>query len=133
MRVLIVDDEHAARVFLRGVLQAYGSCEEAGDGKEAVRLFRESHERGQPFDLVLMDIMMPNQDGQEALEAIRHVERTHNVTDREKMVKVIMVTALTDSGSVLRAYQDGGATAYLPKPVNVNNLVDLLQDLDFID
>lgn len=132
-RILIVDDERRARLFLREVLKPFGLCDEAEDGETAVEMFREALVSGNPYKLVFMDIMMPVMDGQQALENIRAIEHSHGHDLHGGGVKVVMITALNDSENVIKAYHEGGASAYLPKPVTVNNLLDLLADLKVID
>jgi two-component system chemotaxis response regulator CheY len=75
-----------------------------------------------------MDIMMPKMDGHEALQEIRNLEREANIPPT-KEVKVIMATALSDPKNVVRAYYKGGATAYLPKPVEKSVLLDTIRGL----
>lgn len=69
MRILIADDNQINREFVRGVLSG-GAHEitEAADGREAVERFSEG-----PFDLILMDLRMPEMDGLEATLAIRRM------------------------------------------------------------
>ncbi len=129
MRILIVEDDYTSRTYLRGILNKLGECVEAVDGLEAVQAFEKALDEQNPFDLVLMDIMMPNKDGHEALQEIRDIEHQRGVQPREE-VKVIMATALSDPKNVVRAYYRGGATAYLPKPVEKSALLSTLKELD---
>ena len=55
-------------------LARYGDCHIAVNGKEAVEAFRIGFECGEPYDLVCMDIMMPEMDGQTAVKEIRALE-----------------------------------------------------------
>src|SRR5277367_4581089 len=66
-RVLLVEDDLASRLVLRTFLSRYGECHIAVNGKEAVEARRASLERGQRYDLICMDIMMPEMDGREAV------------------------------------------------------------------
>ncbi len=80
---------------------------------------------GDPYELVLLDIMMPGMDGQEALKRIRDIERKHHV-DGAGEAKVIMVTALDSPKSVIEAFFHGGCTDYLAKPITQKDLLDKL-------
>ncbi len=101
MRILIVDDERMIREVLREYI-IYGGYEavEASNGEEAVRLCRQME-----FDVVLMDIMMPQMDG---FEAVRQILR-------EKDVAVIMLSALGEEYDKLRAFELG-VDDYVTKP-----------------
>jgi two-component system chemotaxis response regulator CheY len=79
-----------------------------------------------------MDIMMPNMDGHQALKELRAIEQEAGILPPDE-VKVIMVTALNDPKTVVRAYYKGGAAAYLPKPIEVESLYTILRDLGLIE
>ncbi|HEX7501078.1 MAG TPA: response regulator, partial [Polyangia bacterium] len=74
MRILIVEDDMTSRILLRKMLEPFGSCDMAVNGKEAVEAFRQAQEADEPYALVCLDIMMPELDGQEALQAMRAQE-----------------------------------------------------------
>ena len=75
MRILIVEDEITCRMLLKEILSLYGDCDIAVDGEQAIYAFRLAWEENKPYDLICMDIMMPNIDGQKALEKIREKKR----------------------------------------------------------
>lgn len=132
MRILIVEDEFTSRKLLTALLADFGDCDTASDGVECVTAFREALAAGTPYDLVCMDIMMPNKDGHQALKEIRAIEQEYDVATSDE-AKVIMVTALSDPKTVVKAYYKGGAAAYLPKPIEVESLHAILRDLDLIN
>lgn len=105
-RLLVVDDNEMNRDVLSRRLQKQGyQVAMANDGKEALLRLR-----AEPFDLVLLDVMMPEMDGYEVLghlksdEALRHIP-------------VVMISAIGESESVVRCIEMG-ADDYLPKPFN---------------
>ncbi|MFH0878135.1 MAG: response regulator, partial [Lentisphaerota bacterium] len=67
LRILVVDDMLLHRTVVLRLLQQYGPCEQASDGEEAVKLFTIALDEKKPYNLVVMDIIMPVIDGNEAL------------------------------------------------------------------
>lgn len=104
--VLVVDDNEMNRDMLSRRLQRQGHhVEIATHGREALAMI-ESHK----FDLVLLDIMMPEMNGYEVLEFLK---ADHNL----RHLPVIMITAVDEIESVVRCIELG-ADDYLPKPFN---------------
>jgi len=128
MRILIVEDDPVGRSFLQGLLMEYGECGEAVDGIEAVKAFDLAWESGQPYDVMFLDIMMPNMNGHEALRIIREKERERGVPALAE-IKVIMTSALDDVQDVTQSFVQGGASAYLVKPFNRNMVIEELHKL----
>jgi len=131
MKYLIVEDDFAARRLLKRYLSDYGDCDIAVDGHEAVEAFRQAMDEKEPYDLICLDIMMPNMDGREALRAIRQIEHEHG-TDGLDGVKVIMTTALGDSENVIGSFREG-CEAYIVKPVEKDKLLEEMESLGLIE
>ncbi len=117
MRFLVVDDDFQARSVLQRLLHPYGITEVATDGEEAVEAFRLALRQGEPYDLIMLDILMPNIDGQDALREIREIEKEMRIPE-DKAVKVIMVSGFEDAKDVRDAFFLGSAASYLVKPVH---------------
>ena len=131
MKILVVEDDFKNRKLLQSQLSLFGECDTAVDGEEAILAFRMSLDNQQPYDLICMDIRMPNIDGKEALRKIRQIENESGYQDEDK-VKVIMTTALDDAEAVVESYKEG-ATAYLVKPITKKKLVEELLRMDLIN
>ncbi|MBI4806434.1 MAG: response regulator [Desulfovibrio sp.] len=131
MKALVVEDDFASRKLLQKILAPYGEVDIAVNGVEAIEAFTKSLEEGAPYELILMDIMMPEMDGQTALKNIRAIERERNITSMQE-AKVIMTTALDDPKNVVEAYYKGGASSYVPKPIDKQMLLHLLKNLGLI-
>ena len=131
MKILIVEDDFVSRRLLTDILTPYGDCDIAIDGNEAVEAFRLSWEDNKPYNLICMDIMMPNVDGQEALEKIREFEKAEGVKPVHE-VKVIMISALDAPTNVVSAYYRGGATSYIVKPIVEEDLLQEMMNLGLI-
>lgn len=131
MRVLIVEDDFTSRKLLQMILTPHGECDIAVNGDECVDAFKLALREGKPYDLVCLDIMMPQKDGHQALKEIRAIERDHGIKSPGE-VKVIMTTALDDPKNVVEAYYKGGATSYIPKPIDKHMFLHLLRNLSLI-
>ncbi len=131
MRSLVVEDDPSIRKMVKALLSMYGECEPVVDGRQAVQTFEMALEDEEPYDLICMDIMMPGKDGLEALIEIREIEREMGV-EEEKKVKVIMLTAVSDPGTMFEASYEGGATAYITKPFETQDIVNELYKLGLI-
>jgi two-component system, chemotaxis family, chemotaxis protein CheY len=127
MKFLVAEDDFAARRLLQILLSEYGPCMVAINGREAVEAFQEALEDQEPYDLVCLDIMMPEMDGHEALRTIRQIEADRGVKGLDG-VKVIMTTALKDSGNVFGAFREG-CEAYVTKPVKRAKLIEAMEQL----
>ena len=130
MKTLIVDDDFASRLLLQTVLSKYGECHIATNGWEAVDAFRRGQENGSGYDLVCMDIMMPDMDGQSAVREIRALEAARGVGSRDQ-AKIVMATALDDIKSVMASFNEL-CDAYLVKPVDANQLLGQVQSFGLI-
>ncbi|MFW5844143.1 MAG: response regulator [Spirochaetota bacterium] len=126
MRCLIVEDDFGSRRLLQALLREYGSIDVVVDGQEAIEAFRLAWEENNPYDVVFLDIMMPNVDGQEALRRIRATEGEIGIPERDQ-VKVIMTTALGDPENVVEAFYKGGANGYVVKPIERQALISELE------
>lgn len=121
MRILVVEDDFASRRMMQKLLDGYGSVDVVVDGEEAVDAFSLGWEESKPYDVIFMDIMMPRVDGQDALRRIRALEKKMGIPTVDE-VKVIMTTVMEDPKNVVQAFHEGGATAYLVKPINLESL-----------
>jgi len=130
VKTLIVEDEFTSRALLREILKRYGPPHVATNGREAVGAVRSALESGAPFDLITLDIMMPEMDGQEALKQIRLLEEQAGIAAQQR-AKVIMTTAHADKDNVLEAIR-GQCDYFLVKPIDARALLDELKRLGLI-
>lgn len=114
-KVLIIDDDNRNIFALTAVLKAKGySCLSAIGGEEGLHLLEQQDD----IAVVLMDMMMPGMDGYAAMAAM-------NASPQLKDIPVIAVTAQAMLGDRERCLE-AGAVGYVSKPINVDNLTDLL-------
>ncbi len=129
MKILIVDDEFINREVLKAILEPYGSCILAENGEEAVTLFKEALAADSPFELVLLDILMPIMDGQEALKKMRKTETLYHKMslDEKKPAFILMVTTVEDLRQLTEAFIEGRCNGYLNKPIDAEELIGRLK------
>lgn len=111
MRILVIDDEFAALKKLEVLLSEYGECNAATNGGQAKELFAEAIKEGRPYDLITIDIGLPDTSGLELLKFFCAVENKNSKFASKK----IMVTGSGDPDNVLDAGKlcDG----YITKPI----------------
>lgn len=114
MKILIVDDETVSRTKLEAILEEFGQCRTVAGGLEAVSEVEKAMIANEPYDLITMDIAMPEMDGTEALFHIRNLEQKYGSPDRSK-ARIIMVTAQKDRDSLVTCVQ-AGCDDYIIKP-----------------
>ena len=130
MKTLIVDDDFVCRLVLQKVLMAYGEAHIAVNGKEAVEAFTAALRLGSPYDLICLDIIMPEMGGQDVLRSIRSIEAEHDILGNAG-VKIIMTSSLADGKNIMHAFKSQ-CEAYLVKPVDSLQLIKQLKDLGLL-
>ena len=130
MRILIVDDQKTNQILLQSFLAKYGECKVAVNGKEALAAFRAAKKIGQPYDLICMDIMMPEMDGQTAVREIRILEGAEK-NPPANGVKIIMTTSADDTENILESF-NSLCDAYLFKPIDTGKLLAHMRDFHLV-
>ena len=113
-RVLVVDDEPAIRALLKKIIQRRGySVDDARDGAEAIELLRDND-----YDLLLIDLMMPNVTG---FELVEHLAKRQ----RLPLPAVIVITAAAES-TPLRQLDPKIVHSVVRKPFDIDVVADLV-------
>ena len=129
MKTLIVEDEFASRKVMLKFLSSLSECDVAINGIEALEAFKTAHEVKEPYDLVLLDIMMPGIDGQEVLKKMRAYEGDKGINGSDA-AKVVMTTALKDNTNIMEAFRSQ-CEGYLVKPIKREKLLEKIKELGF--
>lgn len=130
MKTLIVEDDFTCRLLLQEYLKNYGASHVAVNGREAVDAVKAALDQGQPYDLICLDLMMPEMDGFQALDEIRDAEKTRGVKP-SRGVKVLVTTALDQLTHIQQAFH-GLCDAYMVKPIEKPALLSQLQKLGMV-
>lgn len=115
-RALIVDDELPVRMLHRVMLQSLQvECVEANDGASALAAAASTGPKGGPFDLILLDLGLPDMDGYEVCRRLReHAPNQH--------LKIIVISGRGDQNDLAEALPRG-ADDYIPKPFEPRQLL----------
>lgn len=131
MKCLIAEDHLLSRRILKELLSPQFDCDIAVNGQEAIDSFQLAHESKRPYDVIFMDIMMPEVDGLEALLCIRTLERKMDIPPN-LAVKVVMTTALDDPRTVIKSFNECEADAFIVKPLSRHKLINELRALKVV-
>lgn len=127
IKTLVVDDELVSRKKIQKIMDTLGECEAVEGGRDAIAAFTKALENGVPFDLITLDIALPDMDGTEVLYEIREIEKGEN-TPAEKQVKILIVTARSDKDSIITCIQ-AGCDDYIVKPFNREMVIKKLEKI----
>ena len=118
--VLIVDDSPINRRILHENIVAWGlRAAEAESGADALTMLEQHQEEGEPFDLVLLDVQMPDVDGYAVAREIRE-------SGRHGSPEIIVVSSLDAGGDALK-FRGMGVAGYLTKPIKQSQLLEEVQ------
>jgi len=129
LRILIAEDDPVSALVLSKFVSPYGSVQVEDNGEKAFIAFQKQFDEGAPFDVIFLDIMMPDVGGQEALSAIREYERMLDLPD-EKAAKIIMVTALQDGENLYHAHRER-CHEYITKPISRSTITPIFERLGY--
>ncbi len=122
-KVLVADDVFANRELLIEILRDYGNCTSAANGVEAWEAYLTSTGKNTPFDIILLDIVMPGMDGFTFLAKFRECEDQRGVPEAEKIPVIIISAFQHPQLSTLDLQKND----FMLKPVNP---VDLLNRIN---
>lgn len=127
LNILVVDDDGASRGLMQILLAEYGQCDYAENGVKAVAAVTAAIDNNTPFDLICLDIMMPEMDGLDALKAIRELEQEKGVAKADA-ARVLMTTTASQVAKTMRAFHYG-CDGYIVKPISKEALLKEVSSL----
>jgi two-component system chemotaxis response regulator CheY len=131
LRILLVDDSKSAQLKILSIVSKYGTCDQAYDGVEALDLVQRSLQANSPYDLIIMDVVMPRMDGFEAVKKIMLLQDAINIPEKDK-TKIIMLTSKADPANMMKAHFEIGVKTYLTKPFAEKTLLEAMTNLELI-
>jgi len=131
MKTLIVEDDFTSRIVLQTVLARYGECHIAVNGMEALKAFRRAMDTDSPYDLICMDILLPEMNGKDAVKEMRALEQVRGILSSDG-VKIVMTTGVEDFMQIMDSFAKL-CDAYLVKPVNTGELLQHVKAFGLID
>jgi two-component system, chemotaxis family, chemotaxis protein CheY len=129
MKCLLVDDEIFCREFVSTLLAGTADCDHAGNGAKALELYSAALASGNPYDLIIMDIMMPEMSGHEVAQTIRKIEKEQKP---EKRANIVMLTGLNSTNDAMESFCNGQSAAYLVKPISKDGLFKVISKLGLL-
>jgi len=122
-KVLLVEDNSVTRSLLLEVLKNRAECRVATNGNDALKEYTASIDAKEPFDIILLDVMMPEVNGIDALNMIRMRE---NIDSKSGYTPVIILTAYTVLiESQIMSHYD----AFIEKPIDSDELIKKMEEL----
>lgn len=132
MRALVVDDELVSREKMKRIMTGVlGGCDEASSGPSALDAFEGAFADGGRYDLITLDISMPEMDGLCVLTRIRELERERGIPS-DSRAKIFMVTSSSDRETIVSCIR-AGCNDYITKPFSTDTVVKKLRDNGLVE
>lgn len=125
MKILVADDELVSRDKLQKILEPYGTVEGFEDGTAAIEAFQKAWAGGIPYDLLMLDVIMPGLGGTQALQVIRQIEKRESYS---KKAQVFIVSSKSDRSTIIAAVQ-AGCNGFVVKPFNPEIIAQKLKEI----
>ena len=122
-KILVVDDNFTNRQLILEILKELAVCDLASNGREAIEAYNQSLKKG-GYDLVLLDVAMPEIDGVEFLKKVRENEKKAGILLGEGL-PIIMVTAFKEPFKEAFSY---GCDDYIVKPIDPDQLISKIKE-----
>lgn len=133
MKSIVVDDDKICGNIFKTELSKYGQCDFVNNGKDALEAYKKSMEEGNPYQLMVLDIIMPNMDGGEVLRSIRRLESEKNIWEMDRL-RIIVATAYDDwyNRKIIIKNLNCLYETHFIKSSDMNEFIDKVHELGFI-
>jgi len=130
MRTLIVEDVHFLALILQRIIEPYSKSDFAHNGAVAIEKYTKAFTKGRAYDLICLDLLLPEMDGFEVLRSVRQFEDEFSLT-AEKRTKIIVVSTFNDQKTVAKA-RAAGCDSYIAKPFRKDKVLRAIEKLGLI-
>lgn len=130
MNTLIVEDDKVSTKILANYLIKYGIVTTANSAEEAFAIYNDSAFSSMPYDLICLDLHLPECQGMEFLKVIRDAENNSGIS-LPLGVKIVIITSQDDDQTKASA-QKFGCDSFITKPLNKDSLEKELKRLQLI-
>ncbi|MFZ4855674.1 MAG: response regulator [Desulfuromonadaceae bacterium] len=120
LKALVVDDSELSRCMTGTVIAKGFSYDEAENGLDAVSMYQKAVVSGMPYDIIFMDVIMPEMDGKEAVRKIREYEATMGL-ERKPIVMISASEMIDDIAGLVNGL--------MRKPTSSKLMNELLQEI----
>jgi len=130
MRTLIVEDVHFLALILQRIIEPYSSADFAHNGAVAIEKYTKAYTKGKAYDLICLDLLLPEMDGFEVLRSLRQFEEECNLPVNER-TKVVVISTFNDQKTVAKA-RAAGCDSYIAKPFRKDRVLRTIEKLGLI-
>ena len=130
MRTLIVEDVHFLALILQRIIEPYSKADFAENGAVAIDKYTKAFTKGKAYDLICLDLLLPEMDGFEVLRNLRQFEDDFNITP-DKRTKVLVISTFNDHKTVAKA-RAAGCDSYIAKPFRKDRVLQTIEKLGLI-
>lgn len=130
MKTLIIDDGIAHSGIAEKLMIAYGECDIANTGEKGLEKYRAAFLEQTPYDLILLDIVLPGINGHEVINEIRRFEEMHQQFGSAK-VKIVMMSAREDNKTIMQSFREQ-CEGYIIKPITRKKVLKWLHELELL-
>ncbi len=129
MRSLVIEDDSSANTMFLRYLEDYGECDTVTTGFDGLQKYGEVLDRGGKYDLIIIDIILPDMNGYSILESIRAEENNRKFFDSER-ARIVLATSLDDEENrKFREKLKPGLETYYVKSFALDGLKEKLSEL----
>lgn len=126
MKILAIENDKAELAKLKSIFNDYGTCETASDGKEGLNKYHQAYLLGETYDLITIDLNLPDISG---IDVLKQISGDENLLFLSKARKIIF-SAESNPSNVIAAIANQG-DAFIIKPLKQELLESKLHELGF--